>query len=88
MGNGESETNLNNLLSQYTSDYSTDRAEFGVATAGEIFRNEITRNVAFCRHLLLELEELVRISVVMGTARIGSILVPECLQGCILEGWQ
>ena len=75
-------TNLNNLLSQYASDYSADWAEFRVATAGEIFRNEITRNVEFCCHLLFELEEFVRIGIVMGTARIGSILVPECLQGC------
>ena len=79
---GNEKTDLNNLLSQHTSDYCTDWAEFRVATVGKIFRNKITRNIAFCRHLLLELEELVRVSVVMGTARIGSILVPECLQSC------
>ena len=77
---------LNNLLTQYTSDYSADWTQFGVATAGEIFGNEIAGDVAPCRHLLLQLEELVRVSVVvMGTARIGSILVPECLQGCTYE---
>ena len=74
-------TDLNNLLSQYPSDYSADRAELRVATAGKVFRNYVARNVAFCCHLLLELKELARVSVVMGTARIGSILVPECLQG-------
>lgn len=79
-------TNLNDLLAQYTSHYSTDWAEFRVTRACEIFRNEIAGNVALCCNLPLKLKEFVRITVVIGTARIGSILVPECLQGCRV-GW-
>lgn len=85
---GNQSTNLNNLLTQYTSNYSADWAQFGVTIAGEIFRNEITGDVAPLCHLLLQLEELGRVSIIfMETARIGSILVPECLQGCMI-GWQ